>query len=170
MTLDLLNQWGLTGFDYSYVFIGIAGGFLVLLIIIIIQTVQISKLKKKYKKFMTGKDARTLENSIEKLFEDNQYFKDISEENRKEIRRINKEMTYSFNKVGIVKYDAFQQMGGKLSFSIALINERNNGIILNSVHSTEGCYTYIKEINNGLSETQLSEDEKEALEKAIKEK
>ena len=54
-----------------------------------------------------------------------------------------------YDTVGIIKYDAFQQMGGKLSFSLALLDENNNGFIINSVHSTEGCYSYTKEIKNG---------------------
>ena len=71
MTLDLLDQMGLTGFDYSYVFIGLAAVSILLLILVFVQMVQIAKLKKKYKKFMSGKDAKSLENQIEKLFEDN---------------------------------------------------------------------------------------------------
>ena len=158
MTLDLLDQMGLTGFDYSYVFIGLAAVSILLLILVFVQMVQIAKLKKKYKKFMSGKDAKSLENQIEKLFEDN----------KKDIRRINKELEYTFNKVGIVRYDAFQQMGGMLSFSIALLNKRNDGFILNSVHSTEGCYTYTKEIKNGMCEIELSSEEKTALTQAMR--
>lgn len=169
MTLDLLNQWGLTGFDYSYIFLALAGVSILLLILVIIQMIQFGKLKKKYKKFMIGKDAKTLEESIQKLFEDNKYIRDLSEENKKSIRKINKDMEYSFNKVGIVRYDAFQQMGGMLSFTIALLNDRNDGFILNSVHSTEGCYTYIKEVESGLCKIDLSNEEKDALSKAIKE-
>lgn len=168
MTLDLLNQWGLAGFDYSYVFISLAGISILLLIIVLILIIQIGKLNKRYKKFMSGKDAKTLESSIDKLFEDNKYIRELSEENKKNIRKINKEMEYSFNKVGIVRYDAFHQMGGKLSFSIALLNEKNDGFVLNSVHSTEGCYTYTKEIKNGLCEFELSNEEKNALSKATK--
>ncbi len=168
MTLDLLNQMGLTGFDYSYIFIGLAAISLLLIILIFVQMIQISKLKKKYKKFMSGKDAKNLEDQIEKLFADNKYIKDLSENNKKDIRKINKEMVFTFNKVGITRYDAFKQMGGMLSFSLALLNERNDGFILNSVHSTEGCYTYTKEIKNGLCEIELSSEEKAALSQAMK--
>ena len=62
MTFDLLNQLGLSGFDFSYLFIGLAIISLILLILIIIQMVQIGKLKKNYKKFMGGKDIKSLEN------------------------------------------------------------------------------------------------------------
>ena len=168
MTFDLLNQLSLSGFDFSYLFIGLAIISLILLILIIIQMVQIEKLKKNYKKFMGGKDIKSLEKQLEKIVEDNRYLITLSDDNKQDIRTINKEMEFSFNKVGIVKYDAFKQMGGLLSFSIALLNEKNDGFILNSVHSTEGCYTYVKEIKMGMCEIELSNEEKNALSQAMK--
>lgn len=168
MTFDLLNQFGLSGFDYSYLFIGLAVISFVLLILVIIQMFQLGSLKKKYKKFMGGKDVKSLEKQLEKIIEDNHYIIGLSNDNKKDIRTINKEMELSFNKVGIVKYDAFKQMGGMLSFSIALLKENNDGFILNSVHSSEGCYTYVKEIKSGLSEIELSDEEKKALSLAMK--
>lgn len=168
MTFELLNQLGLSGFDYSYIFIGLVFISLVLLILVIIQMIQIGSLKKNYKKFMGGKDVKSLEKQLERIVEDNKYIVDLSDTNKKDIKTINKEMEFSFNKVGIVKYDAFKQMGGLLSFSIALLNEKNDGFILNSVHSSEGCYTYVKEIKAGLCEIDLSNEEKEALFQAMK--
>lgn len=168
MTFDLMNQIGLSGFDYSYIFIGLAGFSFILLILVIIQMLELNKLKKKYNKFMGGKDVKSLEKQIEKIFEDNRYIQELSDNNNKEIRTINREKEFCFNKVGIIKYDAFQQMGGMLSFSIALLNEKDNGFILNSVHSTEGCYTYIKEINAGICDIDLSKEEKDALFQAMK--
>ena len=167
MTFDLLNQFGLSGLDYSYLFIGLACISLILLILVIIQMFQIGSLKKKYKKFMGGKDVKSLENKLEMIVEDNKYIIDLSNENKKNIREIKKEMESSFNKIGIVKYDAFNQMGGKLSFILAMLNEKNNGYIMNSVHSTEGCYTYIKEIKAGICDLDLSNEEKQALNEAM---
>ena len=168
MTFDLLNQLGLSGLDYSYLFIGLAGISLVLLILVIIQMIQIESLKKKYKKFMGGKDVKSLEDKLKKIVEDNKYIIELSTENKKNIKEINKEMEISFNKVGIVKYDAFNQMGGKLSFCLALLNEKDNGFIMNSVHSSEGCYTYIKEIKAGICNIDLGNEEKQALSEAMK--
>ena len=65
-----------------------------------------------------------------------------------------------------IKYDAFQEMGGKLSFSLCLLNEKEDGFIINAMHSREGCYTYIKEIIAGNCVIILSDEEKEALEMA----
>ena len=68
--------------------------------------------------------------------------------------------------MSIVKYDAFKEMGGKLSFSMAMLDDKNSGYILTSVHTREGCYTYIKEIIKGESFVVLSEEERRALEEA----
>ena len=69
--------------------------------------------------------------------------------------------------MGIVKYDAFNEMGGKLSFALAMLDGNDSGWILNAMHSREGCYTYVKEILKGESFVELSEEEAEALDKAI---
>ena len=73
----------------------------------------------------------------------------------------------NFRKTGIVKYDAFNEMGGKLSFAVAMLDNDNSGWILNAMHSREGCYTYINEIIKGESYIELAEEEAEALDKAI---
>ena len=84
----------------------------------------------------------------------------------KEIKKISEDMKHTFQKVGLVKYDAFNEMGGKLSFSLALLNASNDGFVLNAVHSREGCYTYVKEIIDGNSIITLAEEEQEALKMA----
>ena len=88
----------------------------------------------------------------------------------KDIRSLYKQVETAYQKMGLVKYDAFNQMGGQLSFSLALLDENNNGFILNSVHSTEGCYSYTKEIKNGESSISLGSEEAEALAIAMGEK
>lgn len=76
-------------------------------------------------------------------------------------------MKFGFQKYGLVKYDAFQEMGGKLSFSLAMLDEKNDGFVLNAVHSREGCYTYVKEIIDGNSIITLADEEQQALEAAL---
>ena len=76
-------------------------------------------------------------------------------------------MEKSYQKLGIVKYDAFNEMGGKLSFALAMLDNNNTGWIINAMHSREGCYTYVKEIVKGESYVELAEEEAEALDKAI---
>ena len=140
---------------------------LISLVLNIINMCTIRKLNKKYQKFMNGKEAKSLEDEIVGLFEDNKFLKASIDKNKKDIRTLYKKLESTIQKVGIVKYDAFHEMGGKLSFSLALLNDNNDGFILNSVHSSDGCYTYTKEIKNGICEISLGEEEKIALDKAM---
>ncbi len=159
----ILESMGLGSLDIGYLFIGMAVLILILLILLIVQIKKTSDLKNRMDKFMKGKDAKSLEKDIVALYEDNKFLKVTVDKNKKDIRTLYKNMESAIQKVGVVKYDAFQQMGGKLSFSLALLDENNNGFILNSVHSTDGCYTYTKEIKNGECEISLGEEEKKAL-------
>jgi len=155
------------GFDSDYILLGIAGFSILLFIILLINAIQMHKLKKKYKMFMDGKNAKTLEESIKSRMDQIDYLISSNQKNENEIKRILKSMKNTFQKVGLVKYDAFQEMGGKLSFSLALLNEINDGFIINAMHSREGCYTYIKEVIDGNSIIAFGDEEKEALEMAI---
>ena len=68
-------------------------------------------------------------------------------------------LSKSLTKYGIVKYDAFDDVGGKLSFAIALLDMNNTGFILNAIHSRDNCFFYIKEIVKGESYILLSSEE-----------
>lgn len=140
---------------------------LVLIVLLVVQISKTSKLKKRLDKFVLGKDGASLEQDIAGLYEDNKFLKNSADKNKKDIRTLYKRMENAYQKMGIVKYDAFNQMGGQLSFSLALLDENNNGFIINSVHSTEGCYSYTKEIKNGESSISLGKEEEEALATAI---
>jgi hypothetical protein len=163
MNSNILNNIGLGNLDIGIILICFLAVILILLVLTIIILVKHSKLNKKYLKFMQGNSARSLEEDIIRLYEDTKYVKLATEKNRKDITVLFKKASQAFQKVGLVKYDAFNQMGGKLSFCVALLDEEDNGFILNSVHSVEGCYTYTKEIRGGVSAIHLGDEEKQAL-------
>jgi len=167
MNNSFLNGIGLGNLDMGIVVIVMLVIIIVLLIISITNICSINKMKKTYKKFMQGKNSKSLEQEIIGLFEDNKFIKNAIEKNKKDIRVLYKNFESAFQKIGIVKYDAFNQMGGQLSFCLALLDENNNGFILNSVHSTEGCYSYTKEIKHGECRISLGDEEKQALEMAM---
>lgn len=151
------------GFDSDYIIIALVVMVFIMFIIMIINLVQISKLKNRYKIFMSGKNARNLEKTLIDRLEQVDQLLEANAANEKNIKVIFDKMRFTFQKVGLVKYDAFHEMGGKLSFSLALLNEKNDGFVMNAVHSREGCYTYIKEIIDGNSIIVLSPEETEAL-------
>ena len=148
MNSDFLTMIGLGGVDIGYILVGIAGVLLIFMIILIVLIAKYNKLKKRYDRFMKGKNAASLEENVHGVFEDMKLLKTYVDKNKKDIRILYKNMERTFQKLGIVKYDAFNHMGGQLSFSLALLDENNDGFIINSVHSSEGCYSYTKEIKN----------------------
>ncbi len=167
MNSELLNSLGLGNLDIAYLFLAMIVLIIILFILLIVVMSKQSKLKKRYEAFMQGKEAVSLEDQIVDLVQDVESLKGKSKDNRREIKQIYKRLESVFQKVGIIKYDAFSQMGGKLSYSIALLDETNTGFIINSVHSTDGCYSYTKEIKNGECEISLGEEEQKALDMAM---
>lgn len=161
-----LNQIGLGSLDLGYFAAGVvvlALFVIILLILLIVQIRKANKLKKRLDKFLLRKEGTSLEDDIAELYEDNKFLKNSTEKNREDIRTLFKRMESAFQKMGLVRYDAFNQMGGQLSYSLVLLDENNNGFIINSVHSTEGCYSYSKEIRSGDNNITLSAEEEEAL-------
>ncbi len=156
--------------DYlTYIILGMAAIILVMFICIIALLVKSAGLKKRYKKFMEGADGKSLETQFETKFNELDTLRNESTLHTEQIKKIFENLLVAYQKIGIVKYDAFHEMGGKLSFVLAVLNDENNGFLLNSMHSTrEGCYTYIKEIIKGESFVVLSSEEKAALEEAKK--
>ena len=163
---SFLNEIGLGFFDLGYLLAAVAVLavlILILLILLIVQMTKVKKLRKRLDKFVLGKDGESLEEDIASLYEDNKLLKTNVENNKKDIRTLYKKLESAYQKSGLIKYDAFSQMGGQLSFSLALLDENNNGFIINSVHSAEGCYSYKKEIKHGECSLELGKEEAEAL-------
>lgn len=138
----------------------------VLAVLLIVCLIKISKLKKKYLAFMKGANGKDLESSILSRFSEMDKMKTDIEYMSGKLNIASDMLLTAFQKMSIVKYDAFKEMGGKLSFSMALLDDKNSGCILTSVHTREGCYTYVKEIIKGESFVVLSEEERRALEEA----
>lgn len=163
MNSSVLDNLGLGNVDIGYIFIAFTGIIFVLLVICFVLIVEHAKLKKRFNRFSQGRDGKSLEKEIGDLFADNTALRELTEKNHRDIKHIYRTLERTFQKVGLVKYDAFSQMGGKLSFSLCLLNEKNNGFIINSVHGSDGCYTYSKVIKAGRCDLTLGEEEQEAL-------
>ncbi len=140
---------------------------IILLVLLIFLLIRYNQLNVSYQMFMKGRKAESLEEEIGALFDDISQLKSSTEKNRKDIRKMIENLRECYQRVGIVKYDAFKEMGGKLSFSVALLNDNETGFIINSIHSSEGCYVYTKEIVNGECAISLGDEEKKALTLAL---
>ena len=152
--------------DYIYLSI-IAVMFLVFLVLHIKQNKRISRLMNRYEKFMRGKNAENLSTAIEENFQQMDKLERSYQKNEEILNATLHNITSTFHKLGIVKYDAFKEMGGNLSFAMAMLDYTNSGFVLNSVHSREGCYLYLKRIDMGQTDGPLGNEEKEAVEQAL---
>lgn len=166
---NLFDSMGIGGIDIGIIIIILLVLLIILIALTITLTVKMNRMERKLKVFMSGKDGISLEQDIFTLHEENKYLKSCADRNKKDIRVLYKKAEKAFAKMGLVKYDAFQQMGGKLSFSLALLDENNDGFIINSVHGIDGCYSYTKAVKGGTCDINLSKEEEQALAMAMDE-
>lgn len=160
----MLNNWSI---DPAYIILGLGVITLLLLAVTIVCVLQTKKLYRRYDVFMRGKDAETLEDTILDVIDEMRNLRSEDRVNKDAIRALTRNVKGSYQKFGMVKYNAFKGMGGNLSFAYAMLDLNNTGFILNAVHSKEGCYLYIKVVERGETEVLLGSEEKEALEQAL---
>lgn len=164
MENSIMSSWGI---DPAYIIIGLSALVLILMILVIVCIVKMRKLYRRYDYFMRGKDAESLEDIILDQIDEIKKLRTEDRANKDSIRTLNRNQRASFQKFGIVRYNAFKGMGGTLSFACAMLDYTNTGFVLNSVHSREGCYLYMKPVDRGQTDVLLGNEEKEALEQAL---
>lgn len=164
MEKSMLSRWPI---DPGIVIISLGVVTLLLLILVVICILQNNRLYHKYDAFMRGRDAESLEQIIMQIVEEQREIKAQDRATKETVKAVTKSIKDSFQKFGMVKYNAFKGMGGNLSFALAMLDLNNTGFILNSVHSREGCYLYIKDVVKGEAEITLGNEEREALEQAL---
>lgn len=141
---------------------------IILLIGFIILLISNMKLKEKYRKFMQKLgNGKNLEDDLSNFM----YKVDRVEKQNAEImnfcKNLEDDLTKCIQKVGIVRYSAFKDTGSDLSFAVALLDEKNSGVVFNGIYSREMSNIYAKPVENGNSSYTLSEEESEAIRKAI---
>ena len=153
--------------DPMVLVIGFSALSLALLAVVIICIVKMNKLYRRYDLFMRGKDAETLEDTIMDLLEEMKELRAKDRASKDAMKLLTKQVHSSFQKFGYVKYNAFKGMGGNLSFVVAMLDGDNTGFVLDVVHSREGCYIYLKQVEKGATEVLLGSEEQAALEQAL---
>lgn len=167
MNSPILEYLMLYGIDPAYIMIGLLAVMLVLIVLYIVCLFRIKKLQKAYNHFMSGKDMKSMEDVLWRQFDRIEILEEADKDKRRELNDLQITMQNAYQKSGLVKYDAFREMSGKLSYALALLDQNDNGVIVTSMYSREGCFSYAKEVIMGESSINLSEEEKEALKKAI---
>ncbi|MBB5336918.1 DUF4446 family protein [Pectinatus brassicae] len=163
----MIGMNGFSNLEITYAVIGMAVLLLLVYVVAIILLVKLSNMKKKYKKMMTGIESADLEKM---LLEHIAKVKQIESQNRDieiDNEAIHAILQTTIQRVGIVRFAAFEDVGGDLSYAVALLDQTNTGIILSSIFSRSSSTTYMKPIDKGNSSYKLSQEEQEALNKAM---
>ena len=141
---------------------------LILLIGFIITILKTEKLKKKYENFMKKLgNGKTIEEDLENYMYRVERVERQNAEITSFIQTLDKNLENCIQKIGIVRYNAFKDTGSDLSFTLALLDEKNNGVVLNGIYSREMSNIYAKPLKEGKSQYTLSEEEQEAIKRAI---
>jgi len=129
---------------------------------------KIKKLKNKYNRFMNGLSGANIEDLVLDCLDK---VNDVVSKNKEldfHINEIERSMYHCIQKVGIVRYNAFDDVGSDLSFSIALLNNNDDGVVISSLYSRDSSTTYAKPVKAGKSKYALSAEEIKAIDTAIK--
>ena len=154
----------------NYITIGLFASVIILFIICIFQYRWINKLDTKYRKFMRGVNGKNIEDLVLGYLDTIDAAKEEAKLTKEKCDMIHQELQGCIQKTSILRYKAFENVGSDLSFSISLLDNNNDGFILTGIYGRNDSTTYAKPIDKGLSRYDLSEEEKEVLEKAINKK
>ena len=153
--------------NLTYIVGGLGVLVIIMYVIIINLYMNLSYLKKRYRKMMAGADGANLERMLIGHIDET---KAVVEENariKEENKRIAGLLQKALTRVGVVRFRAFEDMGSDLSYAVALLDAENNGVILSSIFGREDSRSYVKPIEAGTSTYTLTEEEEEALHKAM---
>lgn len=144
---------------------------LVITVLLFIMTVvllsSVNKLEKKYRKMMRGVNNKNLEEAINSNLDNIEKALEKSEMAINECKNLSEQMRGCVNKVAIMRYKAFEDVGSDLSFSIAILDDYNDGVIITGIYARHDSTTYAKPIDKGISRYELSEEELHVLSQAI---
>lgn len=148
--------------------LGILGISILLLILYLCNVLKLNKIKKEYKKFMIKLgEGNNIEEQLKAYMDKVIQVKNENLELKEYCKRMDNQIANCIQKVGLVRYNAFKDTGSDLSFTLAILNKENTGVVLNGIYSRDMSNIYAKPIENGQSQYVLSEEEKEAITKAV---
>jgi hypothetical protein len=140
--------------------------FVLVGILIFIQIGWMFVTEKRLKRFFMGKKAKDLEDTISILEEETKKLNIAKEKTEKELSLINAKLKKSIRGLETIRFNPFKDQGSNQSFAIGMLNEEGNGLVISSLYSRERMSIFAKPIKNGKSDHELTEEEKEVLEKA----
>ncbi len=134
---------------------------------LVVVTAVVFKMKIHYSKLVTRTKKTSIDNVLDTILEQSQETHTQLQETKKAVKMLTADERLHIQKIGFVRFNPFERVGGDQSFVVAFLDDQDNGIILNFLYTREGVRTYAKKIKLGKSEEfELSTEEKEAIKKA----
>ena len=149
-----------------YLIVGMIIIIILLFIMVIVLFKAVGRVENKYKKLMKGTSNKNLEEMLLERLNSIEEAKEVSEKALKQCERLEIKLKDCIQKVAIMRYKAFENVGSDLSFSIAMLDDKNDGVILTGIYAREESTTYAKPIDKGISRYDLSEEELYVLNEA----
>ncbi|MBC2403910.1 DUF4446 family protein [Clostridium saccharobutylicum] len=146
--------------------IGMAVIIILLFIMIIVLFKAVGRVESRYRKLMKGTNNKNLEEMLLERLDSIEDAKEISKKVLSECEKLEIKMKECIQKVAIMRYKAFENVGSDLSFSIAMLDDNNDGVILTGIYGRQESTTYAKPIDKGISRYDLSEEELYVLNEA----
>lgn len=151
-----------------WILLAFAAAIVILFVLCIVLFVKFHGQKKKYDYFMGAnrRPSHNFEMKVEKYFETSKSIEEKYSKLLDMVTDMDKRDKTKIQKIGLVRYNPFDEMGGNLCFALALLDGNDDGVVLNGIHSRTGSFTYAKPIEMGVSTYMLSEEELKAVEMA----
>jgi hypothetical protein len=140
--------------------------FVILLIWNIILSAKLGKVKKQFLRLAKGTSEENLEEILNGLFAKIEEMDQSHGGIREEINGLKNSITTVKGRMGLVRFSAFDQQGSDLSFSLALLDEEQNGVVLTSLFGRDDSRIYAKPVENAQSIYNLTDEEKRAIQVA----
>lgn len=157
--------------EYNWIFtIAITVLLVILILMQILNRVEYNRLEKRYKKMMRGTTGKTIEDLVSEYTAKIEGTLDDVKKLDEECRSINTRLKSCVQKVSITRYKAFDDVGSDLSFSIAMLDESNDGFVITGIYGRNDSTMYAKPVEKGISKYDLSDEEKQVLREALGQK
>ncbi|MGL5353673.1 MAG: DUF4446 family protein [Clostridium sp.] len=150
-----------------YIVIGLIIITVLLFIIVLVLISSVNKVEKKYRKMMRGVNNKNLEELITSKVDSIEEALNNSQKSLEECDNVRQQLRGCVNKVAIMRYKAFEDVGSDLSFSIAILDDYNDGVLITGIYARNDSTTYAKPVDKGISRYDLSEEEIHVLNEAI---
>lgn len=152
-----------------YIMLGMMAALIICILVICINTARISKLTRRYRKFMRGSKGKNIEGLLDELSENVDNAVNKAEEIKSLYKGIDNRLDKCIQKMSIIRYKAFNDIGSAaLSFSVAFLDANDDGVILTGIYGRDECTIYAKPIDKGVPKYDLSEEENRVLMDAMR--